>query len=66
MIIFASLQYLLYKSLTPSKSKSNHDIQKKYPYVHMSSLEPMRIKDILIKNRLFALRQRFRIRVKDT
>ena len=31
--------------------KSTHDFEEKYPYVRMGSLEPMRIDDILTKNR---------------
>ena len=45
-----------YKSLKPSKSlpqKSNHDSKEKYHYMHVGSLEPMRIIEILPKNRFF-------------
>ena len=58
-IVFASLQkfYAIIKSLTPSESipkKSNHDLlQEKYHYVHVGTLEPMRVKDILAKNNCF-------------
>ena len=41
-----------YKHLTPSKSmpqQNNHDLKEKCPYIHAGTMEPMRIKDILIK-----------------
>ena len=40
-------------SLSYSKSmpqRSTHDFKKKYPYVRVGALEPMRIKDILTEN----------------
>ena len=56
-IIFASLQnFMSLKSLTPSKSmpqKRNHDFTEKYPYIRAGAFKPMRIKDILTKNRYF-------------
>ena len=40
-------------------------LKEKYPYIRVGTLEPMRIKDILNKkNSVFAVRQRFRIRVR--
>ena len=67
MIVFASLQNLChYKSLTPSNTilRNNHYFKEKYPHKRAGTLESMRIKDILTKNQLFAVRQRFRIRVR--
>ena len=46
-----------YKSLTPSKSmlkKGNHDFTEKYHYIGAGTLEPMRLEDILPKNRHLA------------
>ena len=45
-----------YKSLAPSKSipqKRNHDFTERYPNTKAGTYEPMRNKDILIKNRFF-------------
>ena len=68
MITFGSLQILChYKSLTPSKSmpqKRNQDFMERYLNIKAGTYKPMRIKDILTKNRFFAVRQRFRIRVR--
>ena len=47
---------LCHKSLAPSKSmpqKRNHDLTERYPNIKAGTYEPMRIKDILIKNRFF-------------
>ena len=53
-----------YKSLAPFKSmptkKSNHHFKGKCPYIHAGTIKPMRIKDILTKNRLFSVCQYFR------
>ena len=60
MIIFSSLQN--FKSLAPSKStpqKRNHGFTERYPNIKAGTYKPMRIKDILTKNRFFAVRQRF-------
>ena len=66
MTVLAFISILCHcKSLMPSKSmsqKSNHNFMKKYPYIRIGTLKPMRIKDILTKARFFAVRQRFKIR----
>ena len=57
MIAFGSLQNLRhFKSLVPSKlmpQKRNHDFTERYPNIKAGTYEPMRIKDILTKNRFF-------------
>ena len=45
--------------------KSNQDFKEKYPNVRTGILELMRIKDILTKNRFFAVRKRFRTRQRN-
>ena len=45
-----------YKSLAPFKSmpqKRNQDFMERYPNIKAGTYEPIRIKDILIKNRFF-------------
>ena len=66
---FCPLQFFPLKvfDATPSKSmpqKSNHTFKGKYPYIRAGTLKPMRMKDILTKNRFFAVLQCFRIRVR--
>ena len=37
--------------MTPSKSmpqKSNHDLKEKCPYIHVGTIEPMRIKPVFL------------------
>ena len=36
--------------------KSIHDFKEKYPYIRAGTLELVRIKDMLTKNRFFAVR----------
>ena len=45
--------------MTPSKSMpqtSNQDFKEKYPYIQAGTIEPIRIKDILIKKSWFSSR----------
>ena len=45
--------------------QSKYDFKEKYPYIIAGTIEPKRIKDTLTKlNDLFAVCQRFRIRVR--
>ena len=56
-----------YKSLTPYNSmpqKRNQDFTERYPNIKAGTYKPMRIGDILTKNRFFAVRQSFRTRVR--
>ena len=70
MIVFGSLEILRhYKSLMSSKSmlqRKNNDFTEGYPNIKADTYEPMRIKDILTKNRFFAVRWRFRIQVRHS
>ena len=58
----STLYYLLYAH--KMRQKRNYDFTERYPNTNAGTNEPMLIEDILTKNRFFAVRQRFKIRVR--
>ena len=61
---FAKFYFSISLWCLPNQCPSGDDFEEKCSYIHADTIKPMRIKDILIKKNVFAVRQHFRIRIR--